>query len=346
MCSFAVLLAFGYSANAISLLALALVLAIGIVDDDAIIVVENVERVMEERPELAPAEATRIAMSEISGPIVAITLVLLSVFVPVAFLPGSTGVLFRQFAITISAAMLISAVNALTLTPALCALLLKPSRLSRVMRHVTGFIHRVGDGYAAIVSRLVRVSALAIAIVLALSLAAQFVFSRTPSGFLPEEDQGYLITIFNLPPGASLNRTDAAARLAEAVVGRDPAVSGAVSVLGLDFIGGGSSSSAGVMFIRLEDYDERLAEDMHANAVASRISGALSQIPDGFFLALNPPAISGIGQVGGFEYVLEALEGQEPSAMAATMRGLIVAANTAPYRSTVRRLPASAKARR
>ncbi len=326
--TFAVLLAFGYSANTITLLAL--VLAIGIVVDDAIIVVENVERVMEEEPELSPAEATRKAMSQIAGPVIAITLVLLSVFVPVAFLPGTSGVLFRQFAITISAAMVISAINALTLSPALCSLFLKPGQPRGVMRRITNGINRVSDGYAAVVSRLVKVAVLSLALVAVLTVATYAVFLRTPSGFLPEEDKGYLITVFNLPPGASLNRTDDAAKKAEAIISDDPAVDGAVAVLGLDFLGGGSSSSAGVIFVRLKSFDQRVGPNMHATAVARRLFGALSQIPDGFFLALNPPAISGIGQTGGFEYILEGLEGQEPTAIAATMRGLIVAANQQP----------------
>ncbi len=331
--TFAVLLAFGYSANTITLLAL--VLAIGIVVDDAIIVVENVERVMEEEPELSPADATRKAMGEIAGPVVAITLGLLSVFVPVAFLPGSTGALFRQFAITISAAMVISAINALTLAPALCSLLLKPGHPVGIMKRVTTVINGVADGYAAIVGRLVKVAALSIVTVAILGAATGWLFLSTPSGFLPEEDKGFLITIFNLPPGASLNRTDEAAKKAEAIVNKDPAVTGAVTILGLDFLGGGSSSSAGVMFVRLKPYEERKAANMHSSVVAGRLFGALSQITDGFFLALNPPAISGIGQTGGFEFILEGLEGQEPTAMAATMRGLIIAANQRPELSRV-----------
>ncbi|MGD9785033.1 MAG: efflux RND transporter permease subunit [Hyphomicrobiaceae bacterium] len=326
--TFAVLLAFGYSANTISLLAL--VLAIGIVVDDAIIVVENVERVMEDEPHLSPADATRKAMSEIAGPVVAITLVLLSVFVPIAFLPGSSGVLFRQFAITISAAMVISAINALTLSPALCTLLLKPGHATGIMRRITGAINRIGDGYAFIVKRLVRVALLSLVLFGVLAAATWTIFGKTPSGFLPAEDKGYLITVFNLPPGASLNRTSDAGRKAEEIIIKDPAVDGVVAIMGLDFLGGGTSPSAGVMFVRLKDYDQRTGRDMHASAVAQRLAGMLAPIPEGFFLPLNPPAISGIGQAGGFEYALEALEGQEPTAIAAVMRGLIVAANQRP----------------
>ncbi|MCB1509307.1 MAG: multidrug efflux RND transporter permease subunit [Hyphomicrobiaceae bacterium] len=326
--TFAVLYAFGYSANTISLLAL--VLAIGIVVDDAIIVVENVERVMEEEPHLSPADATRKAMGEIAGPVIAITLVLLSVFVPVAFLPGSSGVLFRQFAVTISAAMVISAINALTLAPALCSLLLKPGHPVGIMRRITSSIDRIGNGYGMLVNRLVRVSILSLAAVAGLAAATYLTFKATPSGFLPEEDKGYLIAIFNLPPGASLNRSTEAAAKAEAIINRDPAVDGVTTIVGLDFLGGGSSSSAGVMFVRLKGYEHRKSRNMHSTVVARRLFGALSGIPDGFFLALNPPAISGIGQTGGFEYILEGLRGQEPTAMAATMRGLIVAANQQP----------------
>ncbi|MGE0768282.1 MAG: efflux RND transporter permease subunit [Hyphomicrobiaceae bacterium] len=331
--TFAVLYAVGYSANTISLLAL--VLAIGIVVDDAIIVVENVERVMEEEPHLTPQEATRKAMSEIAGPVVAITLVLLSVFVPIAFLPGSSGVLFRQFAITISAAMVISAINALTLSPALCSLVLKPGHPTGLMRRLTTAINKVGDGYAWVVTRLVRLAVISIVVLGGVFASTYLVFSVTPSGFLPAEDKGFLITVFNLPPGASLNRTSEAARKAEAIISQDPAVDGVVTIMGLDFLGGGTSPSSGVMFVRLKDYEARTSRALHSSAVAGRISRALAPLPDGFFLALNPPAISGIGQAGGFEYVLEALEGQEPTAIAATMRGLIVAANQHPSLSRV-----------
>lgn len=331
--TFAVLLAFGYSANTISLLAL--VLAIGIVVDDAIIVVENVERVMEEEPHLSPQDATRKAMSEIAGPVIAITLVLLSVFIPVAFLPGSGGVLFRQFAITISAAMVISAINALTLSPALCSLLLRPGHPTGLMLRLTTAINRVSDGYAFVVRRLVRVAVLSIVLLAGTVLATGYLFRVTPSGFLPEEDKGFLIAVVNLPPGASLNRTMEAAAKAEAAISQDPAVDNVVSIMGLDFLGGGTAPNSGVMFVRLKDYNVRTSRNMHSSVVAARISRALAPIPDGFFLALNPPAISGVGQAGGFEFILEALEGQNPDAIAATMRGLIVAANQNPNLSRV-----------
>ena len=331
--TFAVLLAAGYSANTISLLAL--VLAIGIVVDDAIIVVENVERVMHEEPHLSAADATRKAMSEIAGPVIAITLVLLSVFVPVAFLSGSSGVLFRQFAVTISAAMVISAINALTLSPALCSVLLTPGHPTGIMKHITNFIDSVADGYAAIVKRLVAVSLASIVALIAIAGATYVVFNQTPSGFLPDEDKGFVIGVITLPAGASLNRTSDTAAKAEAIVREDPAVHGVTSILGIDFLGGGAASNAGVMFIRLKDYAERTTREMHSTTVAGRLIGKLSVIPEGRIIVVNPPSISGLGQVGGFEYVLEALQGQSPSEMAAAMRGLVVAANQRPELAAV-----------
>lgn len=331
--TFAILLAAGFSANTISLLAL--VLAIGIVVDDAIIVVENVERVMHEEPDLSPADATRKAMSGIAGPVIAITLVLLSVFVPVAFLSGSSGVLFRQFAVTISAAMVISAVNALTLSPALCSILLRPGHPSGVMKYVTGGIDAVANGYGLIVRRLVAVSLMSIIALVAIAGATYWIFARTPSGFLPDEDKGFVIGVITLPAGASLNRTSAVAHKAEEIVRSDSAVEGVTAVLGIDFLGGGAASNAGVMFIRLKPYEQRTTRANHSTAIAGRLIGKLSVIPEGRIIVVNPPSISGLGQVGGFEYVLEALQGQSPSEMAAAMRGLIVAANQQPELNAV-----------
>jgi len=331
--TFAVLLAAGYSANTISLLAL--LLAIGIVVDDAIIVVENVERVMHEEPSLSPAEATRKAMAEIAGPVIAITLVLLSVFVPVAFLSGSSGVLFRQFAITISAAMVISAINALTLSPALCSIMLTPGHPTGIMKSVTNALDAVAHGYAAVVRRLVAVSLTSLIALAAMAAATYGIFSMTPSGFLPDEDKGFVIGVITLPAGASLNRTSETAATAAEIVRADPAVDAVTTILGIDFLGGGAASNAGVMFIRLKDYAERTARDMHSTAVAGRLIGKLASIPEGRIIVVNPPSISGLGQVGGFEYVLEALQGQNPTDMAAAMRALVVAANQRPELAAV-----------
>lgn len=326
--TFAVLLAVGFSANMISLLAM--VLVIGLVVDDAIVVVENVERIMEEHPELTPAEATRKAMNEITGAVIAITLVLLSVFVPIAFLPGSSGVLFRQFAVTISAAMVISAIMALTLAPALCAVLLKPGHPTGIMKIISGFINATGNGFTAIIARLVRVAVLSLAAVAGLAFASGYFMSKTPAGFLPAEDQGYLITVVTLPPGASLNRTQAAMQKAQDVIKNERTAGHIIGIAGFDLLGGGRSSNTGVMFVRLKDYAERTSGDDHATAVAPRLTRALGSLPDGFFIALNPPAIPGMGTTGGFEFMLEALQGQEPAEMAAAARALIQAASQRP----------------
>src|SRR5271157_2062298 len=202
--TFVALLAVGYSANTVSLLAV--VLAIGIVVDDAIVVVENVERVMEEHPELTPAEATKRAMAEITAPIIAITLVLLSVFVPIAFIPGISGELFRQFAVTVAVAMLLSAINALTLSPALCAILLKPRHGPRrgPIGYVMRFIDRVRDIYGSIVARLVRIAIISIAMVAVAAVGIGALSKFTPTGFLPQDDQGAFFTVIQLPDGASL----------------------------------------------------------------------------------------------------------------------------------------------
>ena len=323
--TFAVLLAAGFSANMISLLAM--VLVIGLVVDDAIVVVENVERIMEEHPELSPAEATRKAMGEITGAVIAITLVLLSVFVPIAFLPGSGGVLFRQFAVTISAAMIISAIMALTLAPALCALLLKPGHAKGIMKTVSGVINATGNGFTAVIARLVRIAFISVAVVAGLVLLSGYFMKHTPSGFLPAEDQGYLITVMTLPPGASINRTQAAMQKAQDIIRQERTADHIIGIAGFDLLAGGRASNTGVMFVRLKDYAGRTSREDHAVAVAQRLSRALAALPDGFVMALNPPAIPGMGTTGGFEFMLEALQGQSPAEMAAVARGLIQAAS-------------------
>ncbi|HEY4254428.1 MAG TPA: efflux RND transporter permease subunit, partial [Roseomonas sp.] len=222
--AFIVLLALGYSANTISLLAM--VLAIGIVVDDAIVVVENVERVMEEEPDLSPKDATKKAMQQITGPIIAITLVLLSVFVPIGFIPGLSGELFRQFAVTISAAMVISAINALTLSPALCSVILRSHHGPRrgIMGRVLRSIDWTRDRYAGAVSRLVRVAFLGIVLTVLFGGGIWFLGTRTPTGFLPQEDQGAFFIQAQLPQGASVSRTREVARQVEEILARNPAI--------------------------------------------------------------------------------------------------------------------------
>jgi len=327
--TFAVMLLIGYSANTVSLLAL--VLAIGIVVDDAIVVVENVERVMEENPDLPVPEACKKAMAEITGPIIAITLVLLSVFVPVAFIPGISGQLFRQFAVAVSVAMLISAVNALTLSPALCGVLLKHGqKASGPMRYVLRAIDRSRDGYVWVVRRLVRVAIVGIVVVAGTVAASALLFSRTPQSFLPDEDQGAIFATLRLPEGVSLNRTQAVVKQVEDLARPIPGVQGLISVVGLNFIDYVPSSNQAFFVIRLKPYDERTDPAQSVGAIIARLRPQMSAIQGAVAFPFNLPPILGLGSTGGFQYALEALQGQSPSDVAAALRGLVVAANAAP----------------
>ena len=327
--TFAVLLIIGYSANTISLLAL--VLAIGIVVDDAIVVVENIERVIEEQPNLSVPEACKKAMEEITGPILAITFVLLSVLVPVAFIPGISGQLFRQFAVAVSVSMLISALNALTLSPALCGVLLKRGQTSRgLMTYVLGAVEKTRGAYVTAVRRLVRVSIVAIAVVAGVLAASVLIFYVTPQSFLPDEDQGAIFAALRLPEGASVNRTEAVVRQVEDVVRPIPGVEGILSVVGLNFIDYVASSNQAFFVIRLKPYEVRTDPAQSANAIIARLRPQLAAIPGAIAFPFNLPPILGLGSTGGFQYVLEALQGQSPNDLAAVLRGLLVTANSQP----------------
>ena len=327
--TFAVLLAIGYSANTVSLLAL--VLAIGIVVDDAIVVVENIERVIEEEPELTVPQACKKAMAEITGPIIAITLVLLSVFVPVAFIPGISGQLFRQFAVAVSVSMLISALNALTLSPALCAVLLKHGQtVGGPVRYVLRSIDYARDGYVAVVRRLVRISILGVLVVVGALAASVWLFGKTPKSFLPDEDQGAIFAALRLPEGASINRTEEVAKQVEDIVRPIPGVEGILSVVGLNFIDYVASSNQAFFVIRLKPYETRSDPAQSAGAIITRLRPQMASIKGAIAFPFNLPPILGLGSTGGFQYVLEALQGQTPTDLAATLRGLIVAANGQP----------------
>jgi HAE1 family hydrophobic/amphiphilic exporter-1 len=332
--TFAVMLALGYSANTVSLLAL--VVAIGIVVDDAIVVIENVERVIEERPDLSIPEATKIAMSEITGPVLAITLVLLSVFVPVAFIPGLSGQLFRQFAVAVSTSMVISAINALTLSPALCSVLLKRGHGSRgLMRYVLGAIDKGRDGYAALVRRLVRWSAAVVIAVPLIAAGAYGVYRITPQGFLPSEDQGGFFAAMRLPEGASLNRTEEIVARVEEIIRPIPGVQGVLSVVGLNFIDYVAAPNQAFFVIRMKPFDQRTDPSQSVDAVIARLRPRLAAIQGAVVFPFNLPPIFGLGNAGGFQYVLKALQGQSPIELAAVVRSLQVAANGQPELSGV-----------
>jgi len=328
--AFIVLKAVGYSANSVSLLAV--VLAIGIVVDDAIVVVENVERVMEEHPELSPGEATKRAMAEITAPIIAITLVLLSVFVPVAFIPGISGELFRQFAVTVAVSMFLSAINALTLSPALCGVLLRPHHGPRrgAIGYVMRGIDRVRDLYGAAVARIVQFSVIGIVLVVVAMGGVYGLAKITPTGFLPEDDQGALFVVAQLPGGASVARSSEVIQQTERILKEEEAVADYTSVVGLNFIDNYSAPNAAFIVVTLKPFEERKDRSLGVPALIQRLSGKFHAVAGGAVVAFAPPPIIGLGTGGGFAYVLQDLHGGDPKALAQAVRGLVVAANQDP----------------
>jgi hydrophobe/amphiphile efflux-1 (HAE1) family protein len=331
--TFAVLLALGYSANTVSLLAL--VLAVGVVVDDAIVVVENVERVMEEEPYLSPAEATKKAMRQITGPVIAISLVLLSVFVPIGFIPGLSGQLFRQFAVTISVAMVISAIVALTLSPALCAVFLRHGGkrqgfAGRLIGRWLAGIDWLRDGYAAIVRRLLRFAFVSILVVICAAGGIYLLSLRTPTSFLPQEDQGAFFVNVQLPDTASVERTKQVAARVEDILHSLPQVSNVLSIVGFSLLDGGAQSNSAFVIARLKPFEDRKAAADKADALIGRVFGAASQIRSAIVFPFNLPPIIGLSTSGGFEYQLQNLEGREPVEMGGVMYGLLGAANADP----------------
>ncbi|MDF1587034.1 efflux RND transporter permease subunit [Marinimicrococcus flavescens] len=325
--TFAVMLALGFSLNMVSMLAL--VLAIGLVVDDAIVVVEAVEAQLEKDPGLSPAEATRRAMAEITAPIVATTLVLLSVFVPTAFIPGITGQLFQQFAVAVVVSMVISMINALTLSPALCALLLRhrhgPAR--GPMRHVLAAIDRTRDGYRAVVARLVRVSVLMLVLLAGVFAADAWLFKATPTGFLPGEDQGAFFAEIQLPEGASVNRTLQVVERVESFLEDIPGVADISTVVGYSTMEGIAKSNSAYLIVLLDPFEERTAPGTDVRSIIRKTLAQGRAILDANVIAFNVPPIIGLGTGGGFEYQLLDLRGGDPADLASVGRGMILAAN-------------------
>jgi hydrophobe/amphiphile efflux-1 (HAE1) family protein len=328
--TFAFMLALGYSANTVSLLAL--VLAIGIVVDDAIVVVEAVEHQLELNPQLAPADAARRAMGEITAPIIAITLVLLSVFVPVAFIQGISGELFRQFAVAVSVSMLISAINALTLSPALCAVFLRASHGPKrgPIRYILAGIDRSRDGYAWAVERLVRRAVLGLVALAVVLIGAGWLFNVTPTGFLPAEDQGAIFGEIVLPEGASVNRTDAVAKRVEEIIRNTKGVAGVTEVVGYSLLDGQVKSNSAMLIMTLEPFDHRKGPELSVDGIIAHLRGQFDAIQAANVIAYNLPPIIGLGTGSGFEYQLESLGGASPADLAAVARALIFTANQNP----------------
>lgn len=308
--TFAVMLAVGFSANTISLLAM--VLAIGIVVDDAIVVVENVERVMEQE-HLPPREAAIQAMREITNPIVAITLVLLSVFTPVAFIPGVSGKLYQQFAVTISVSTFISAINALTLSPAMCAVFLKPEHGKQhnfIVRNFQNFMNGFRDKYVSLVTTLLRRSVFGLVMVV-IFLASSYAVARfTPTGFLPDEDMGMLIVQMGTPEGTSFDKTQALALKAEAMLREIPGVKNDMAVVGMNIINNSQQNNAAMMFCSLDPYDSRKSREKSLGYIVAEANKRLGALVEGSVRCFTLPPIIGLGSVGGFEYELLDYQGR------------------------------------
>jgi hydrophobe/amphiphile efflux-1 (HAE1) family protein len=276
-------------------------------------------------------------MQGIFAPIIAITLVLLAVFVPIGFISGISGELFRQFAVTVAVAMLLSAINALTLSPALCAVLLKPQHgATRGIIGVTmRFIDRVRDNYGSVVARLVRISIVGIACVIVAIGGVALLSKFTPTGFLPSDDQGAFFVVVQLPDGASIGRTSDVVRQAERIVKKETAMADVSSIIGLNFIDNFSQANAGFLIVTLKDFGQRKGEGQSADAIIARLAGQFRQLRGGTAVPLQPPPIIGLGTGGGFSFVIQDVQGGPPQNLAQVTRGLVIAANQNPQLSRV-----------
>lgn len=327
--TFAVLLQLGMSLNTISLFAL--VLAIGIVVDDAIVVVENVERILSEE-DLSPQEATGKAMGQITGPVIATTLVLLAVFVPTIFMPGITGELYSQFAVTISVSVVISSLNALTLSPALCGLILKrrsgpPRGLLAVFdRAITG----MRDGYSALVRWSLRAAFLGLAAIAGVVALIAVLGGRLPQGFLPLEDQGYLMVDIQLPDGASLERTETITRSLIETVGQTPGVANVVTVNGYSMLNGAVSSNSALIIATLDNWSLRQEPSLGVDAIIAKFWADFSAVPGARIIAFNPPPIPGLGTTGGVQMMVQQTGGGTPQDLSSAVGSLVYEANQSP----------------
>ena len=338
--TFAMLHVFGFSINALSLFGL--VLAIGIVVDDAIVVVENVERNIERG--LSPREATYAAMREVSGPIVAIALVLIAVFVPLAFINGLTGQFYRQFALTIAASTVISAVNSLTLSPALAALLLKShdapkDRLTRIIDRLFGWLFRGfnrvfargAEAYSGGVKRSLGRKAIMLGIYAVLAASTVLLFRAVPGGFVPVQDKQYLVTVISLPDGASLDRTEAVVRQVGEIALKEPGVQAAVQFPGLSVNGLTNSANSALVFLAETPFDDRKSAVENGPAVAMRLNQKFAAaIPGASIAVFPPPPVQGLGTIGGFKLEIEDRSGQGYAALDKATKDFVAKARQAP----------------
>ena len=333
--TFAGMYLLGFSINLLTLFGL--VLAIGIVVDDAIVVLENVERIMTTE-KLPPREATIKAMSEVTGPVIAIVLVLVSVFVPVAFMGGLAGEMYRQFAITIAVSVTISGIVALTLTPALCAAILKPGHHEpwAPFRWFNRAFDKITDGYAAGVRFFLKRAFVAIALFAVLIGATVHLAMKIPGALVPDEDQGVLMVVGILPPAAALTRTAEVMSTVNENVSKLPAVESMLAFSGFDLLAGSQSPSAGAGFIKLKDWSERKSPELDARAMPGQIIGVNAGIQDGMVLAFNPPPIQGLSTTGGFELYIQDRGGSGTDKLVVATQALVDAAAKRPELAGVR----------
>lgn len=327
---------FGFSINTLSLFGL--VLAIGLVVDDAIVVVEAVEHHIEQG--MAPREATLRAMEEVSGPVVAIAIILAAVFIPTAFIPGITGRLYQQFALTIAISVIISAFNALSLSPALCALLLKKRTevrgpLGAFYRWFNRVFKRANNGYVSVSRALIHKSVVAVVLLIGFAVVAGVFQKKIPSSFLPEEDQGYVYVSMQLPFAASMQRTEEAAKKVEQIITNTPGVKGYVGVLGFSLLSTVQSTYNAFFFVTLKPWDERTKPEEQYAAIKARLNAQLSRLPDGIVVTFSPPAIPGVGTSGGFTFVLQDRSGRDVAFLAENLNKFLEAARKRPELATV-----------
>ena len=321
----------GFSINTLSLFGL--VLAIGLVVDDAIVVVEAVEHHIEHG--MTPKDAAFKAMEEVSGPVIAIALILAAVFVPTAFIPGITGRMYQQFAITIAISVIFSAFNALSLSPALSALLLRPRKPSRgplgaFFRWFNRIFGRTTDGYVSFCGTLIRKAAMSMILLLGVAVLAGWFGSRLPKSFLPDEDQGYVFAGLQLPNAASLQRNDEVSRKIEDMILKTPGVHSVTSVLGFSMLSGAQNTYSSFYWITLKEWAERKTPEEQYEAIKAHLNRELSQITEGIGFSFPPPAIPGVGTSGGFTFMLEDRAGKDPQFLSENLAKFLTAARKRP----------------
>ncbi len=327
--TFAGMYLLGFSINLLTLFGM--VLAIGIVVDDAIVVLENVERIMRTE-KLPPREAAIKAMEEVTGPVIAIVLVLCAVFIPVGFMGGMTGEMYKQFAITIAISVAISGLVALTLSPALCAIMLKPTHKEPIapFRVFNRWFDRVTAGYTAGVRFFIRRSLIGVVLFVGLIGITFALFERIPGALVPEEDQGFLLTVAILPPGASMDRTEAATAEMTRRLLEQPQVEHVITFAGFDILSSSQKTSAGISFVNMKNWSERTDPEDDTRALAGKFMGINATIPEAMVLAINPPPITGMSITGGFEGYLQSRTGQPAVQVAEVANRLVAAASERP----------------